>query len=584
MILIFSLKEEFSFNSYKTSLRFRSDSEITSTGFKILGEQIDCSYESSDQSKVYSTNKRPNYGQSSVQYTNDNTLTSSQSQSIPQPQPPQPRPSYSYPASIDPQSQYYDMRSPYSPPQHSPPKAMPPHQPNYYYGSPQPSSHSSQPKPFTTHVSPSSHSSSSSDPNYERRYSPPVTDSKSFPTQQMTNYEPKNHFTQNVEQSRRPYSPVQGFQSNSQSQSHSSQDFYQKPIHNYGNPELSPDSQKLYESPKHEESPYTEITHKTQTNEQINRCQELIQSMYFEIKSPKESNSECMYRIQKAKQNVCQLDILFSNFDLGDDNCVNQYMAVDGQRLCGSIDKNTMKTYKFENNNLMIELKAETMGFGKGFDIKARQVECSPPVDKNQPTYQYSEPNVQPIQPQLPTNNFRPVQPIRPDNQKSSYDNSLRSPPSHDFRQIPQTVSSKPVHQIQGIHSDPNRSDGRQLYGPELKDRSPVPLDSEERCHLIYSEIEFSIVSPNHPKPYPSNMLCRYTIRKANPNICAIDMKFKSFDIEDDPKCAKDFMEVDSGRICGPLPPSHESQSIIIKIIKLIILLYRKILFLTRRV
>lgn len=307
--------------------------------------------------------------------------------------------------------------------------------------------------------------------------------------------------------------------------------------------------------------------------------------MYFEIKTPKEFNSECMYRIEKAKDNVCQLDIMFSNFDLGDNSCLKEYMAVNGQRMCGNIDRNTMKTFKFEGNELNIELRAEPMSFVKGFDIKARQVECSPPQDSTQQTHRQSSQyngdnyrsvsNDRPLRSEIPSHVFRPVpQP----QQRGSYENSIREPPPHDSRQ---KSHSKPIEPNQRYPSNLDGFDTRlptQGFEGQLQITFEGPkqgLDStaEERCHLIFNEIEFPITSPNFPKPYPPNMFCRYTIRKSTPNVCAIDMKFNKFDIEDDPKCAKDYLEVDAGRICGPLPPSHESKEQMISFSEVILIL-----------
>ncbi|CAG2164515.1 unnamed protein product [Oppiella nova] len=545
--------EEFSFTSYKSSIRFRSDSDISSKGFLIMGEQIECY---GMKAPTDETSNRPlYYGQSSVQYATENTLSSSPSQSVSQPQP---QPSYSYPSAVDSKPQQSYAGSPYSPPQSSPPIQKSPQQQYYYYRSPQPTSHSSQPKPFTAHISPSPQSGSHSDQNYEKRYTPSPS-VKSYPTQQTSGYDSKTQTQYNSQQSHRQYSPSQRVHSSSQSQTHRSPQPYDKTVQSYGNLEPGADSQNRYYE-KQNQSPYIEVKHKMQTNYETNvktKCEQNIQSMYFEIKNPKESEPECLYRIEKAKENVCQLDIMFSNFDLGDQSCAKQFMEVDGQRMCGSIARNTMKTFKFsENNEIMIYLKAETMGFNNGFDIKARQVECGPPKDKTQQTYgqqpqQYSRDR-------MPSNG-------------QSYGSSMQS---NGFRHSPQpqpqpgSGGSQAYDGRQATHPrarEPPQTnydgfDMRMPYRPEGPDRrlgAPVPT-SEDRCQIIYTEIEFSITSVNYPNSYPSNMFCTYTIRKANPDVCAVDIKFNSFDIEDDPKCNKDYLEVDAGKICGPLPPSHE--------------------------
>ncbi|CAG2116376.1 unnamed protein product, partial [Medioppia subpectinata] len=102
--------EEFSFSSYKSSLRFRSDSDISSKGFLIMGEQIECY---GNKAMDESSNKQLYYGQSSVQYATENTLSSSPAHTLSQPQP---QPSYSYPSAVDSKTQHSYSSSSYSPP------------------------------------------------------------------------------------------------------------------------------------------------------------------------------------------------------------------------------------------------------------------------------------------------------------------------------------------------------------------------------------------------------------------------------------------------------------------------------------
>ena len=564
--------EEIPFESYKTSLRFVSDASINAKGFEIIGRQIQCTFDSksppiktySNQSKHYSSHIPSQYGQSSVQYSNENTLTSSQSQPIPQPHSP-----FSYSSSHSPQSQ---QSVPYVSPHSSPSSQATPQQHVYHSRSPQPSPQSSPSETYKGQAYPSQKTDYSYERGSERHISssPSPTPVKSYPTQQISSYHSRYQYSQ---QSQRPHSPSQIVHSSSQSQPYRpSQTYYPKTSQSYGSSEVSEGTQQRPYYPKPPQSPsHTEVRQKPKPNygtQKKSKCDETIDKMYFEIKSPKEFNAECLYRIEKAKDNVCQIDIMFSNFDLGDQSCLNEYMAINGQRMCGTIDRNTMKTFKFEGNELMIELRTETMSFDKGFDIKARQVECSPPSGFTQTSSQsttqrnYGQPSSggsynkipkeKPHRSETPSHTFRPMHPPQ---QIGTNENSIREPPPQNFQQKPYP---KPIESDQRFA--PN-FDGFDTRSPPAFDRNDqkVGPTSEERCHLIYNDIEFPIKSPNYPNHYLPNMFCRYTVRKATPNVCAIDMKFNSFDIEEDPKCGKDYLEVDAGRICGPLPPSHES-------------------------
>ncbi|CAG2103903.1 unnamed protein product, partial [Medioppia subpectinata] len=428
----------------------------------------------------------------------------------------------------DSKTQHSYSSSSYSPPQSSPPIQKSPQQQHYYYRSPQPSPHTSQPKPFTAHITPSPYGGSHSDQSsYDKRVSPSPS-VKSYPqTQQQhqTNgYDSKTQSQYSSQQSHRQYSPAQRVQSSSQSQSYRSPpQSYDKTAQSYGNQDSGADGQSRYND-KSNQSPYIEVKHKMQTNYEMtvkNRCEQNIQSMYFEIKNLKESESECMYRIEKAKENVCQLDIMFSNFDLGDQSCQKQFMEARQVECSPPKDK------------------TQQQGYGQAmYTIKDRDRDRQPQPSNGQNGQSYGQ--------SMHSNGFRPSQqPLSGSDGTQPYDMRKQSQPR--VREPP-------------MQTNYDSFDTRMPYRPEGPDRrlgAPVPT-AEDRCQIVYSEIEFSITSPKHPNSYPSNMFCMYTIRKANPNVCAIDIKFNSFDIEDDPKCNKDYLEVDAGKICGPLPPSHE--------------------------
>jgi hypothetical protein len=202
-------------------------------------------------------------------------------------------------------------------------------------------------------------------------------------------------------------------------------------------------------------------------------------------------------------------------------------------------------------------MKTETMRYGKGFNIKGRQVECTPDQMNNQQMFGHSQ-LLNHSQSHGMRNNYNLAIARTPQPQKIDSNEVRVSERPQDFHQT--------VQQVRGHTRPSNINFGSNFEGFDTRKSEPLTkspynleVSTNRRCTLIYSETDFTIMSPNHPNSYPSHMNCRYTIRKANPSVCAIDMKFDSFEIEDDPKCAKDYLEVDAGRICGVLPPSHES-------------------------
>ncbi len=522
-------------------MRFRSYSDSRANGFQISGEQVDCSYSSrvsisqpsSDQTKHSSSYSPTQYSHIHPQQTIQTHY----------PTPPH-FSTTSYDSSRTQSKHFYS-------PDISHQTLPQPQQPNNYH-------HSTHKSFLPPESSPSQVSSHSDFDPYSQRFSPtssPIMPIKSStPSQPSPNYQWSNNYQQihSQYQSNRNISPPPESSESRNSHSSRSQAPYQ-----LNAPQVvraqPPDNQ----SPRGQ-TPYTGSKHQTLTkygsHEQTNKCDETIDSMYFEIKSPKILNSQCMYTIQKVNDNICQIDMMFIAFDMGDPICQHEYLTVGDEKLCGIIPKDTMKTYKFNEPNLFLHMKSETMRYGKGFNIKGRQVECTPSQMNNQQMFGHSQLFNHSHSHGMRTN-YDLV--IAPQPQKIDSNEVRIGERPQDFHQ---------TGQVRGQIRPNNLNFGSNFEGYEARKSDPsakspynLEVSTNRRCTLIYSEIDFTIMSPNHPNSYPSHMNCRYTIRKANSDVCAIDMKFDSFEIEDDPKCAKDYLEVDAGRICGVLPPSHES-------------------------
>jgi hypothetical protein len=100
----------------------------------------------------------------------------------------------------------------------------------------------------------------------------------------------------------------------------------------------------------------------------------------------------------------------------------------------------------------------------------------------------------------------------------------------------------------------PISSDGVSSYGSH-----PISIiDSKLTripCDLVIYDMMFEIKSPNYPNHYPENSDCMFSIRKANPSICKLKLKFVYFDVEGNDKlCSGDSLEIDGNKICGRLP------------------------------
>ncbi|XP_064459056.1 cubilin-like [Ornithodoros turicata] len=73
-------------------------------------------------------------------------------------------------------------------------------------------------------------------------------------------------------------------------------------------------------------------------------------------------------------------------------------------------------------------------------------------------------------------------------------------------------------------------------------------------CDRVYNSLEFTISSPNFPGQYPSQSMCRYIVQRYDSATCAIEILFSKFDMEQNPNCQYEHLEVDGRKLCGTLP------------------------------
>lgn len=90
-----------------------------------------------------------------------------------------------------------------------------------------------------------------------------------------------------------------------------------------------------------------------------------------------------------------------------------------------------------------------------------------------------------------------------------------------------------------------------------LLGRSPSRRKDLKSCNRLYASLAFSILSPDHPENYPSDVECKYTIRRLGPRICRLKLSFRAFDVESSEGCEYDYLEIDEQKLCGTLPAGH---------------------------
>ncbi|UXI19623.1 zinc finger protein [Sarcoptes scabiei] len=105
-----------------------------------------------------------------------------------------------------------------------------------------------------------------------------------------------------------------------------------------------------------------------------------IQSPKFGLSSEMQYEPflDCHYVIEKAKQNVCLLQIRFENFFLEESlDCTKDYLRIDNYlRTCGRIPPNTIENLEFRNNQFFLHFHTDSDLNEKGFAIIVKQIEC----------------------------------------------------------------------------------------------------------------------------------------------------------------------------------------------------------------
>ena len=79
-------------------------------------------------------------------------------------------------------------------------------------------------------------------------------------------------------------------------------------------------------------------------------------------------------------------------------------------------------------------------------------------------------------------------------------------------------------------------------------------------CDQMLDVSTFQLKSPNHPNAYPSQLFCTYVIRRQSVQICALELTFLAFHLPEQNDCNGTYLDIDGGRICGPLPPYHQRE------------------------
>lgn len=124
------------------------------------------------------------------------------------------------------------------------------------------------------------------------------------------------------------------------------------------------------------------------TKKMMKGCEERYSDPEFYITSPQfpsgyPNNAECTYYIRRSDQSVCGLEIKFLHFDLepvsnGGNECLFDYVQIDGEKFCGTMTPQTVKQFKFIEDQKVIVFHSDKQVPRSGFHMLVRQLkQCS---------------------------------------------------------------------------------------------------------------------------------------------------------------------------------------------------------------
>ncbi|XP_075549031.1 cubilin-like isoform X4 [Dermacentor variabilis] len=321
----------------------------------------------------------------------------------------------------------------------------------------------------------------------------------------------------------------------------------------------------------------------------------------------------CKFTVRKLGSDVCTLRLTLDDFELEDSaDCFNDYLLLpDGQKLCGSLPPDTVKTVSISrrHNSFTFIFSSNEAKNARGFMIRVEQVRDSCTDDL-------------PDSPLFPTDSqpedFAPLGRPQPqfgngvcDQRLAAVSSLVRSPgyprgyPANLRCRYTALRLNRNVCRLQvlfrrfslensfGCRKDylemPDRSricgryagsrtydfnqdsvnlyfttDGfrtdsgfeieiRQLQNSCLNPVAEPPPSSPGSCDRTVSRDVEIVRSPSFPGDYPGGVRCVYRLRRSRPSVCQLRLDLVDFDVEDAPDCVADSLLIESTgeRLCG---------------------------------
>lgn len=331
-------------------------------------------------------------------------------------------------------------------------------------------------------------------------------------------------------------------------------------------------------------------------------CEEKFSTVEFEILSPRfpdnyPINSDCTYHVERANDEVCALELEFFKLDIeSSEGCAYDYLEVDGQRLCGTLDDSTVKMFRFEEQHKAISFQSDSQVSKSGFHIKVKQVTdcrygslpappscnvctsegfgalvsysypdsyrnnlfCTYTIDRRNADYCYVELDFEDFE--LQHSDKCEADYLQVEDQRFCGDALKKSK-----RVIPFEGREKGVVLLFRTDSSKTKRgfliEYRQLEctNDVVQQKASLPHSAvlpvpHSQCDYVFADKQFVIRSENFSKGYANNLECSYYVKRNSSQVCYLELTFVTFDVEASPECQYDYLEVgNTVRLCGTL-------------------------------
>ncbi|XP_075735891.1 tolloid-like protein 1 isoform X2 [Rhipicephalus microplus] len=316
----------------------------------------------------------------------------------------------------------------------------------------------------------------------------------------------------------------------------------------------------------------------------------------------------CKFTVRKLGSDVCTLRLTLDDFELEESaDCFNDYLLLpDGQKLCGSLPPDTLKTVSISrrHSSFTFIFSSNEAKTARGFMIRVEQVRdsCTDDLPDSPlfPTDSQPEDFTPLGRPQAqfgnaggcdrdvlgythvlsspgypygyPPNQYCLYRVWRADssvclleldvrdfelNQRDCFRDYLDLPDGTQFcgqvsgTKLLEFTPGSETLRLKFVSDAYGSGKGFNVFLRQRPNscRGQVPLGV---CDQRLSAVSSLVRSPGYPRAYPANLRCRYTVIRLNRNVCRLQVLFRRFSLENSFGCRKDYLEMpDRTRICG---------------------------------